>query len=125
MTFGKPVILTNIIQERDDEIQDKRERANREIPFLIFTPLLRGSPNTTSNTISISMVSSLPTSTPNQQIEALWEKVTLLKDKLGNDLNSDDFNLDDDIPTLEARTTVSPAPDPTPNPAPAPIASKF
>jgi len=29
------------------------------------------------------------------------------------------------MPTLEARTTVSPAPDPTPDPAPTPIASKF
>ena len=55
----------NIIQERDDEIQDERERANREMPFLIFTPLLRGSPDTTSNTISTSTASSLPTSTPN------------------------------------------------------------
>ena len=29
------------------------------------------------------------------------------------------------MPTLEARTTVSPTLNPTPNPAPTPIASKF
>jgi len=40
-------------------------------------------------------------------------------------LNSNDFNSDDDIPILEARTTVSPTPNPTPNPTSAPIASKF
>jgi hypothetical protein len=61
----------NTIQERDDEIQDERKRADREMPFLIFTPPLRGSPDTTSNTISTSTVSSLPASTPNQQIEDL------------------------------------------------------
>jgi len=70
----------NIIQERDNEIQDERERADREMPLLIFTPLLGGSPNTTSNVISISTASSLLASTPNQQIEALWKKVTPSKD---------------------------------------------
>jgi hypothetical protein len=59
----------NIIQERDNEIQDKRERAKRDIPFLDFSPLLGGSPNTTSNIISISIAistaSSFPASTPN------------------------------------------------------------
>ncbi|KAH8786895.1 hypothetical protein BGZ57DRAFT_851386 [Hyaloscypha finlandica] len=75
---------------RDDEIQDKRERRDREIPYLLdFSPLLGDSPDTTSNISS-------------------------------DDLNSDDFNSDDDIPTLEARITVSPTPDPTPDPTPAP-----
>ncbi|KAH8752069.1 hypothetical protein BGZ57DRAFT_860653 [Hyaloscypha finlandica] len=48
------------------------------------------------------------------KIEALWEKVIPLN-RSGDDLLSDDFN-SDDIPTLEARITVSPAPAPTPNP---------
>jgi hypothetical protein len=117
----------NTIQERDDEIQDERERAERDIPFLDFSPPLGGSPDTTSNVISTSTVastaSSFPASTPNQQIEALWEKV-VPSNRSGDDLSSDDFN-SDDMPTLEARITVSPAPDPTPDPAPAPIASKF
>jgi len=89
------------------------------MPLLIFTPLLGGSPDTTSNVISTSTASSLPASTPNQQIEALWEKAAPSKNWSGDDLNSDDFN-SDDMPTLEARITVSPAPDPTPDPAPAP-----
>ena len=60
----------NTIQERDDEIQDKRERRDREMPYLLdFSPLLGGSPDTTSNVISISIVvsmaSSFPASTPN------------------------------------------------------------
>jgi hypothetical protein len=94
------------------------------MPFLDFSPPLGGSPNTTPNVISTSTITStaspLPASTPNQQIEALWEKVAPSENGSGDDLNSDDFN-SDDMPTLEARITVSPAPDPTP----APIASKF
>jgi hypothetical protein len=113
----------NTIQERDDEIQEERERANGDIPFLDYSPLLGGSPDTTPNVIStstdISTVSSFPASTPDQQIEALWEKVAPSKNGSGDDLSSDDFN-SDDMPTLEARITVSPAPDPTPAPAPAP-----
>jgi hypothetical protein len=111
----------NTIQERDDEIQDERERADEDIPFLDYSPPVGGSPDTTPNVISISTdtstASSFPASTPNRQIEALWEKVAPLKNGSGDDLNSDDFN-SDDMPTLEARITVSPAPDPTPDPIP-------
>jgi hypothetical protein len=95
------------------------------MPYLLdFSSLLGDSPDTISNIVSISIVistvSSLPASTPNQQIEAIWEKVAPLKNGSGDNLNSDDFN-SDDMPILEARITVSP----DPAPAPAPIASKF
>ena len=115
----------NKIQARDNEIQDKCKRRNGEMPYLLdFSPPLGDSPDTTPNVVSTSTVtstaSSLPASTPNQQIEAIWEKVAPSKNGSGDDLNSDDFN-SDDMPTLEARITVSP----DPAPAPAPIASKF
>jgi hypothetical protein len=94
--------------------------------FLNFSPLLGGSPETATNAISTSTAtstaSSLPVSTPNQQIEALWEKVTPSENWSGDDdLNSED------LPTLGPGITVSPTSDPAPDPAPAPapIASKF
>ena len=73
------------------------------MPLLNYTPSLGGSPDITPNAISTSTatstVSSLPASTPNQQIEALWEKVAPPKNWSGNDPNSDvhsdDLNSDD------------------------------
>ncbi|KAH8760197.1 hypothetical protein BGZ57DRAFT_858567 [Hyaloscypha finlandica] len=77
------------------------------MPYLLdFSPLLGDSLDTTPNVVSTSIATSTETVAP-------------LKNGSGDDLNSDDFN-SDDIPTLEARITVSPAPDPTPAPAPAP-----
>ena len=54
----------NIIQERDNKIQDKRKRANTDISFLDYSPLLGGSPNTTPNVISMSIVISTLSSFP-------------------------------------------------------------
>jgi hypothetical protein len=109
----------NTIQERDNEIQDKRKRRDGEMPYLNFSPLLGGSPKATPNTISTSTAtstaSSLPASTPNQQIEALWEKVAPSENWSSDDLNSED------LPTLGPGITVSPTSDLTPDPAPAPI----
>ena len=58
------------MQARDDKIQDKRERRDREMSYLLdFSPLLGDSPDTTPNIVSISIVisivPSLPSSTPN------------------------------------------------------------
>lgn len=62
-----PLRNSNAIQEIDDEILDKSKRRDRDIPLWIYSPLLGGSPDTTPNiiSISISIVSSFPSLTPN------------------------------------------------------------